>query len=74
MTSASLANLYESNTVTARDAQGRVLEIDRHVGVGPTFRRFGMLMLTGSLSRIAFDEFDLDGKAGKAVRGLFNRD
>jgi len=74
MTSASLANLYERNTVTSRDAQGRILEIDRQVGVGPTFRRFGMFMLTGSLSRIAFDEFDLDGKAGKALRGLFNRD
>lgn len=71
VTSASLANLYERDRVTARDLQGRVLEVDRQMGVGPTFRRFGMLMATGIVSRIVFDEFDLDGRAGRAFGRLF---
>jgi hypothetical protein len=59
LTSASMANLYERDSVRHRDRFGRVSEFNRRVGVGPTLRTFGASMAVGALSHVLFDEFDV---------------
>jgi hypothetical protein len=74
LTSASLANIYERDTMSERDAQGNVVSFHRRIGAGPTFRRFGMSIPLGAASNIVFDELDLDGRLGRAVRRIFGEE
>jgi hypothetical protein len=69
LTSAGLANIYERDRVSARDARGRVLSLNRHVGVGPTLISFGISEALEAVSHIALDEFNVPGK----VRKLFGK-
>ena len=59
LTSASMANLYERDSVRHRDRFGTVSEFNRRVGVGPTLRTFGVSTAVGALSHVLFDEFDV---------------
>ena len=62
LTSATLANVYERNTLDVRDRFGRPIEFNRRVGVGPTFERFGLTLAFEAASNVAFGEFDVIGK------------
>ena len=67
LTGAGLANLYERDTVQARNAQGRPTAFYRHVGVGPTLATFGVSTALGAVTNIAFNEFDVIGKLRKLL-------
>lgn len=63
-----LSNIYERDTVKARDAQGRVLAYHRRVGVRPTLARFGISTALEALTNVALREFDIGGKLSKIFR------
>jgi hypothetical protein len=73
LTSAALANLYERSTPASRDARGRVLTFNDRVGIGPTFRTFGLDLAFDAAGRVVFDEFQLGRTLGKAFRKLVDR-
>jgi len=66
-TSRALANVYERDTVKARDANGRALSFRRRVGVRPTFVGFGISTVLDAATNIAFREFDVVGKLLKIL-------
>jgi len=66
-TSRALANVYERDTVKARDANGRVLSFRRRVGVRPTLVGFGISTAMDAVTNIAFREFDVVGKLLKIL-------
>jgi hypothetical protein len=68
LTSAGLANIYERDLVTARDARGRALSFQRRVGIKPTFEEFGISTALNAATNIAFAEFDLVGKLLRIFR------
>ena len=59
LTSASMANLYERDTVKRRDRFGRVLEYNRRVGVRPTLESFAISTGFEALTHVLFDEFNI---------------
>lgn len=59
LTSASMANLYERDTVKRRDRFGRVAEFNRRVGVRPTLEKFAIDTAFEALTHVLFDEFNI---------------
>ena len=68
LTSAGLANIYERDLVKARDAHGRPISFRRRVGVGLTFKNFGISTAIDAATNIAFHEFDVVGKLIKLIK------
>lgn len=68
LTAATLANLYERDTPTARDPFGNVTAYHRRIGVGPTARRVASATAYDALGFVIFDEFNLDGKLMNLVK------
>jgi hypothetical protein len=68
LTSAGLANIYERDLVKARDLHGRPVSFRRRVGVGPTFKNFGISTAIDAATNIVFKEFDLVGKLLKLLK------
>ena len=68
LTSSSLANLYERDTVERRDARGRVLKFNRRVGVSPTLQSFGISTALDALTYVVFDEFAVLRKLRKILK------
>ena len=68
LTSASLANIYERDTVERRDARGRVSKYNRRVGVGPTLESFGISTALDAVSYVVFDEFNVVGRLKKKLK------
>src|SRR5262249_24924282 len=73
LTSATLANAYERNTVKARDAQGGVISLNQRTGTAATFRNFGALVAEDVVSNVFFNEFRLGEKMGRAFKKLFGK-
>jgi hypothetical protein len=69
LTSVVVANIYERDRVSKRDARGRPIAFDRHIGVGPTLISFGISEALEAASHIAFDEFNVTGR----LRKLFGK-
>lgn len=59
LTSASIASLYERDTVRHRDRFGRVSEFNDRVGARSTLKTFGFSVASEALSHILFDEFNV---------------
>jgi len=59
LTSVSMANLYERDTVERRDRFGRVAEYHRRVGVRPTLEAFAIDTAFDALTHVLFDEFNI---------------
>src|SRR6267143_3119826 len=68
LTSSSLANLYERDSVERRDARGRVLKFNRRVGVSPTLQSFGISTALDALTYVVFDEFAVLRKLRKILK------
>ena len=68
LSSVSLANVYERDTVERRDARGRVIKYNRRVGVGPTLESFGITTALDAVSYVVFDEFNVVGRLKKKLK------